>query len=86
MLFVTPKYWPRITVKIGFGTADVTTFQFTGGDRGWKGDVPIVRLNTQRVRGLGWANTLSSKEALRASMVSMLSDAKAGRFDGRETS
>ena len=39
----------------------------TGGDRGWKGDVPIVRINTDRIRALGWANRWSSAEALRAS-------------------
>ena len=29
-------------------------FAFTGGDRGWKGDVPVVRLDTRRIRTLGW--------------------------------
>ena len=29
--------------------------EYTGGDRGWKGDVPVVRLNTDRIRGLGWS-------------------------------
>src|ERR1700751_916769 len=27
---------------------------YTGGDRGWKGDVPVVRLNTDKIRDLGW--------------------------------
>ena len=26
-------------------------YEFTGGDRGWKGDVPVVRLNTARIAG-----------------------------------
>src|SRR5262245_8268278 len=29
-------------------------FEYTGGNRGWKGDVPVVRLNADRIRGLGW--------------------------------
>ena len=33
-----------------------STFEYTGGDRGWKGDVPIVRLATERIRALGWTN------------------------------
>ena len=58
-----------------------TAFQFTGGDRGWKGDVPIVRLDTTRIRALGWSNLLSTREALRASLESMLSDSLASRFE-----
>jgi UDP-glucose 4-epimerase len=57
-----------------------TSLSFTGGDRGWKGDVPVVRLDTSRVRALGWSHTMSSKEALRASMRAMLPDATAGRL------
>jgi UDP-glucose 4-epimerase len=57
-----------------------TTFAFTGGDRGWKGDVPVVRLDTRRIRSLGWTHTKSSREALRASMLAMLPDAGAGRL------
>lgn len=55
-------------------------FEFTGGDRGWKGDVPIVRLNTDRIRSLGWANKMNTREALSASMTSMLDDMRAGRM------
>ena len=40
-----------------------------GGDRGWKGDVPIVRLATDRIRALGWQNRYSSGPALRASIA-----------------
>ena len=38
---------------------------YTGGDRGWKGDVPVVRIATDRIRALGWPNRCSSREALR---------------------
>jgi UDP-glucose 4-epimerase len=55
-------------------------YEYTGGDRGWKGDVPIVRLATERIRGLGWVCRRSSREALRASMLAMLPDARAGRL------
>jgi UDP-glucose 4-epimerase len=53
---------------------------YVGGDRGWKGDVPVVRLCTDRIRSLGWQNERSSSEALRASMRSMLDDGRAGRL------
>ena len=55
-------------------------YQYTGGDRGWKGDVPIVRLDTRRIRALGWSNEMGSREALRESMLAMLPEARAGRL------
>ncbi len=58
-----------------------TTWEFTGGDRGWKGDVPVVRLDSRRIRALGWENKRTSLEALRASLESMMVDATSGRFD-----
>jgi UDP-glucose 4-epimerase len=58
-------------------TVDV---EFTGGDRGWRGDVPVVRLDTKKIRGLGWSPTRPSREALRWSMLAMLADPRqAGR-------
>jgi UDP-glucose 4-epimerase len=54
-----------------------TEFSFTGGDRGWKGDVPVVRLDTSRIRALGWTNTMSSRDALRQSMLAMLAEVTA---------
>jgi UDP-glucose 4-epimerase len=55
-------------------------FEYAGGDRGWKGDVPIVRLDTGRIRALGWSNAMLAREALERSMRSMLDDARAGRL------
>tara|TARA_Y100000590_G_scaffold406914_1_gene496651 strand:- start:1536 stop:1991 length:456 start_codon:yes stop_codon:yes gene_type:complete len=45
---------------------------YSGGDRGWKGDVPIVRLNSNKIRSLGWKNRYSSKEAIELSINKML--------------
>ncbi len=53
-----------------------TIYQFSGGKRGWKGDVPVVRLSTERIRSLGWANSLSTREALRESILAILAEAK----------
>jgi len=63
----------------GLDSRDVQ-FEYTGGTRGWKGDVPIVRLNTDRIRNLGWVPSLGSGEALRDSMIAMLPDLKSGRL------
>ena len=46
-------------------------YAFTGGARGWKGDVPVVRLNSERIRALGWNSRWNSREAIRAALESM---------------
>jgi UDP-glucose 4-epimerase len=48
------------------------TYEFTGGDRGWKGDVPVVRLDSDRIRGLGWRPRHGSRESLRRAMEAMV--------------
>lgn len=45
---------------------------YTGGNRGWKGDVPIVRFNLQKIHALGWKAKYSSIEAVRLSIREML--------------
>jgi UDP-glucose 4-epimerase len=64
---------------VGLPRAGVS-FEYTGGDRGWKGDVPVVRLDTKRIRSLGWRNERGSREALRASITAMIPEMLAGRM------
>jgi UDP-glucose 4-epimerase len=47
-------------------------FSYTGGDRGWKGDVPIVRFNLDKIRSLGWQARYSSAESMRKSIQELL--------------
>jgi UDP-glucose 4-epimerase len=61
------------------GLRDVR-YEFTGGDRGWKGDVPVIRLNTDRIRSLGWGNRRGSRQALLDSMRAMAPLAYAGQL------
>jgi UDP-glucose 4-epimerase len=53
-------------------------FEYTGGDRGWSGDVPIVRLNTDKIRALGWRPKYNSAESMKAAILAMLEHAKSG--------
>jgi UDP-glucose 4-epimerase len=39
---------------------------YTGGDRGWIGDVPSVEYDTTKIRALGWEPKLDSEGAVRA--------------------
>jgi UDP-glucose 4-epimerase len=45
-------------------TSPGTTITYTGGDRGWVGDVPRFRYSTERLSNLGWRPKLSSNEAV----------------------
>ena len=47
-------------------------FQFSGGDRGWKGDVPIVRFDLSKIYSFGWQAKLNSQEAIKESVRAML--------------
>lgn len=40
-------------------------FTYTGGRRGWKGDVPRMRLDVSRLRELGWSPGLDGEETVR---------------------
>lgn len=42
------------------------TIAYTGGDRGWIGDVPSVAYDTGLIRSLGWEPKLDSEAAVRA--------------------
>ncbi len=55
-------------------------FDYAGSDRGWKGDVPIVRLGTARMRALGWTCRRGSRAAMRAAMQSLIGDVRSGRL------
>jgi UDP-glucose 4-epimerase len=66
--YVTVLEIADMAVKVAGLPAGSVAYEFAGGDRGWKGDVPVVRLNSDRIRSLGWANRLTAAEALRTSL------------------
>lgn len=47
-------------------------FDYTGGSKGWKGDVPIIRFNLNKIYNLGWRPKYKSEEAVRQSIKDML--------------
>ncbi len=59
------------------GLKDVQ-YEFTGGSRGWKADVPLYRLDTRKIRATGWANRMNSREAVTASVDAMIREVREG--------
>jgi UDP-glucose 4-epimerase len=56
-------------------TLNGVEYHYSGGSRGWKGDVPVVRFDLAKVHGAGWCAKRSSAEAMRAAIDSMLGQA-----------
>lgn len=69
--YVTVRQIADLAVAIAGLRPDEVRYDFTGGDRGWKGDVPIVRFDCSKIQALGWRNRRSSAEALGDAMEAM---------------
>jgi UDP-glucose 4-epimerase len=54
---------------------------YTGGNRGWKADVPKYSLDTTKIRKLGWKNKFNSREAVMKTIESMLLEINEGVYD-----
>jgi UDP-glucose 4-epimerase len=50
------------------------TLNYTGGKRGWPGDVPRVRLDTSRMEALNWRPEHNSREAVRKAIREILGE------------
>jgi UDP-glucose 4-epimerase len=55
------------------GRAD-TRVVFTGGDRGWPGDVPSFRYDVSRLQALGWQPQRHSTDAVRHAVERILAN------------
>jgi UDP-glucose 4-epimerase len=72
--YVTVREIAELVVGV-MGLEDVdVAFGDTAG--GWKGDVPVVRFSSAKLRALGWRNRHTGVEALRASAHALLEEAQ----------
>ncbi len=69
--YVTVTTIADIACSIAGCDKNSVDYQYTGGDRGWKGDVPKVLFNVDKIKELGWRAKKTSFEALSASICSM---------------
>lgn len=76
--YITVREIADLAVEVsGLASAGVQ-YGFTGGDRGWKGDVPIVQFDCSKIRSLGWQCRRNSAEALRDAMMAMRKELERG--------
>ena len=47
-------------------------FKYAGGDRGWPGDVPQVRLDVKKINDLGWRARYTSDDAVKTAIKDIL--------------
>ena len=78
--YITVGEIAHMAVEVMGLDPEATELEFTGGDRGWTGDVPVFRLSTKRIRALGWNNAMSTRQAMRTSLEAILGDVNSGRL------
>lgn len=78
--YITVREIAQMAVELVGLKLDSVRFEYGTTPRGWKGDVPIVRLNTDRIQALGWRCSRSTRQALAESIQAMIPDAKEGKL------
>jgi UDP-glucose 4-epimerase len=53
------------------GLSDIQ-FIYTGGSRGWKGDVPRMRLDIEKLKAIGWKPVYTSERSVRETVRALL--------------
>jgi UDP-glucose 4-epimerase len=72
--YITVREIAELAVKVSGLSPSDTRYEFTGGDRGWKGDVPVVRFDCSKIKALGWRAGRTSAEAVTDAMKAMLEE------------
>jgi UDP-glucose 4-epimerase len=64
----------RIAEKVVAAHGGTARIEYTGGERGWVGDVPVQLLAIDRIARLGWSPRLRSDEAIDRTIAEMKAD------------
>ena len=70
--YITVNEIARLAIEVSNLTPASVKLCHTGGDRGWKGDVPIVRFDCSKIQAMGWRCSRTSSEALSNALTAML--------------
>jgi UDP-glucose 4-epimerase len=69
--YLTVRAIAELALAVAGLDPESVALEFTGGDRGWRGDVPVVRFDCSKIKALGWRSQRSSSQAMRDAMQSM---------------
>ena len=69
--YITVAEIADLAVRVSGLTPEDVRYEFTGGDRGWKGDVPVVRFDCSKIEALGWKAQRNSAKAVTDAMTAM---------------
>lgn len=70
--YITVKEIADVAVRESGLEIDCVQYDYSGGDRGWKGDVPVVRFDVTKIKATGWRARRTSKEAVLDSIRAMI--------------
>ena len=69
--YITVREIAELAAQVSGLKAGSVRYDFSGGDRGWKGDVPVVRFDCTKIQAHGWKCRRNSAEAMRHAMSAM---------------
>ncbi len=72
--YITVREIADLSVELAGLRSEAVAYEFTGGDRGWKGDVPVVRFDLSKILETGWHAKRGSRDALAAAIRKMLEE------------
>ena len=70
--YVTVTEIANMAIEMLGLSAESVELSYTGGHRGWKGDVPVVRFDLTKIHSMGWRAKRTSREALWDAMQAIL--------------
>jgi len=72
--YITVTEIAGVACKVAGLDPTMVNYKYTGGDRGWKGDVPKVLFNVTKIKQLGWIAERTSFQAIEASIKAMIDE------------
>jgi UDP-glucose 4-epimerase len=69
--YITVTEIAKIACEVAKINPENVKFNYTGGDRGWKGDVPKVLFDVAKIKAQGWSAKYTSAQAIHSSIESM---------------